>query len=91
MPYQTIGDLILSFPGATNIEHYRRELDLDNAQAKVSYTLDGMRFTREVFASAPDNVIAMRLTADQPGEITFTAGMKTPMRASLQATAVTPW
>ena len=81
MPYQTVGDLLLTFPGATNVENYRRELNLDTATATVSYTSDGVRYTREVFASAPDNVIVVRLTADKPGKISFTAGMKTPMKA----------
>ncbi|MHB9008440.1 MAG: glycoside hydrolase family 95 protein, partial [Limisphaerales bacterium] len=69
MPYQTVGDLMLTFTGATNAQHYQRDLDLDTATATVSYVADGVRFTREVFASAPDNVIVVRLTADQPGRI----------------------
>ena len=84
MPYQTVGDLLLTFPGATNVEDYRRDLDLDTATATVSYTSDGVRYTREVFASAPDNVIVVRLTADKPGRISFTAGMKTPMKATVE-------
>ena len=50
-----------------NLENYRRELNLDTATATVSYTSDGVRHTREVFASAPDNVIVVRLTANKPG------------------------
>jgi alpha-L-fucosidase 2 len=84
MPYQTVGDLLLTFPGATNAENYRRELSLDSATATVGYTADGVRYTREVFASAPDNVIVLRLSADQPGKIAFTAGMKTPMKATVE-------
>jgi alpha-L-fucosidase 2 len=84
MPYQTVGDLLLTFPGATNAEDYRRELNLDTATTAVSYTTDGVRYTREVFASAPDNVIVLRLSADQPGKIAFTAGMKTPMKATVE-------
>jgi alpha-L-fucosidase 2 len=83
MPYQTVGDLLLTFPDAT-IESYRRDLDLDTATATVSYTSAGVRHTREVFASAPDNVIAVRLAADRPGAISFAAGMKTPMAASVE-------
>jgi alpha-L-fucosidase 2 len=84
MPYQTVGDLLLTFPGTSNVENYRRDLNLDTATATVSYTRDGVRFTREVFASAPDNVIAVRLAADKPGRISFAAGMKTPMTASVE-------
>ena len=84
MPYQTVGDLLLTFPGATNAENFRRELNLDTATTTVSYTSDGVRYTREVFANAPDNVIVMRLAADMPGKISFVAGMKTPMPASVE-------
>ena len=86
MPYQTVGDLLLAFPETGAPADYRRELDLDTATASVSYTHEGVRFTREVFASAPDNVIAVRLTADKPGRISLVASMKTPMAAKTVAT-----
>ena len=82
MPYQTVGSLFLTFAGETNYSDYRRELDLATATTTTSYTMDGVRFTREVFVNAPDNVIVVRLTADQPGKIAFSAGMKTPMRGA---------
>src|SRR6478736_766423 len=84
MPYQTIGDLLLDMSGATNVENYRRDLNLDTATAGVSYTSAGVRYTREVFASAPDKVIVVRLTADRKGMIAFTAGMKTSMKATVE-------
>ena len=46
-------------------------------------TAGGVRFTREVFSSPVDQVIVVRLTADKPGKVTFTAGMKTPQKASV--------
>jgi alpha-L-fucosidase 2 len=84
MPYQTVGDLLLTFSGATNVQNYRRDLDLDTATATVSYTSDGVRYLREIFADAPDNVIVVRLSADQPGRISFDAAMRTSMRASVE-------
>jgi alpha-L-fucosidase 2 len=84
MPYQTVGDLLLTFTGTTNTENYRRELNLDTATAIVSYTSDGVRYTREVFANAPDHVIVVRLTADQRGKVSFAAGMKTSMKATVE-------
>src|SRR5688572_26641553 len=57
MPYQTLGDLTLTFPGIDTVEHYRRDLDLTTATAHVSYVAGGVRFEREVFASAPDQTI----------------------------------
>jgi alpha-L-fucosidase 2 len=83
MPYQTVGDLLLSFPEVSNVENYRRGLNLDTATASVSYTSNGVRYTREVFASAPDHAIVVRLTADRPGAISFSAEMTTPMSASV--------
>ena len=83
MPYQTIGDLLLSFPEIASVENYRRELNLDLAVAIVSYSAGGVRFTREVFASPIDQVIAVRLLATKPGQISFTASMKTPQKAGV--------
>jgi alpha-L-fucosidase 2 len=84
MPYQTVGDLLLSFPEASG-ENYRRELNLDTATATVTYIKDEVQYTRAVFASAPDKVIVVRFTADQPGRISFAAEMKTPMKATVEA------
>jgi alpha-L-fucosidase 2 len=78
MPYETAGDLFLEFPGTNAVTDYRRELDLDTAIARVSFVRNGVRFTREMFASPVDQVIVVRLTADRPGQISFTAGMTTP-------------
>jgi len=68
--YQPCGDLLLDFPhdGATN---YRRALDLDSAVASVRYDFHGVTFQRDTFASAPDHVIVLRLTASQPGQLSF--------------------
>ncbi len=52
-----------------NYTNYSRELDLNNSQATVSYTLDGVTYTREYFISNPGNVMAIRLTADKKGAI----------------------
>ena len=76
--YQPLGDLRLTFPGHDKAEDYRRELDLSRAVAKVSYRVNGATYTREVFASYPDNVIVVRLTADRPGSLTFDALLNSP-------------
>jgi alpha-L-fucosidase 2 len=81
MQYQTVGDLLLKFPDA-KADRYRRDLNLDTATAGVIYTSGGVKYTREVFANAPDNVIVVRLTADKPGSISFTAGLKSPLWGS---------
>jgi alpha-L-fucosidase 2 len=84
MPYQTVGDLLLTFAGSTNVDNYRRELDLESATATVSYTMEGVRYVREVFASGPDKVIVLRIKADKRGKISFAAGMRTPMKATVE-------
>ena len=81
MPYQTVGSLLLDMPGHAGYAGYRRELDLSRAVATTSYTAGGVTYRREVFASFPDRVIVMRLTADQPGKLTFSLRYKTPLKA----------
>ena len=88
MPYETVGDLLLDFPGQTVGENYRRDLNLDTAIASVSYTAGGVKFNREVFASPVDQVIVVRLTADKPGQISFVASWKTPMKADITGLAL---
>src|SRR3954470_17952574 len=87
MPYQTVGDLALTFSPVDVVENYRRDLDLATATAHVTYTAGGVTFSREVFASAPDQVIVMRLTASRPGQISFEARMQTPQPAHVEATS----
>ena len=69
--YQSLADLRLSFDHEGEITDYQRSLDLDAGVARVTYRVDGVRYTREVFASHPDQVVVVRLTADRAGAITF--------------------
>ena len=78
MPYQTFGDLRLNFPGHTRYTNYYRELSLDSARAVVRYEVDGVRYQRETFTSFTDQVVITRVTASQPGKITFNATMTSP-------------
>ena len=83
MPYETVGNLNLSFPELGEVSEYRRDLNLDSAIASVSFVADGVRFRRELFASPVDQVIVCRLTADKPGRISFSAGLNTPQKANV--------
>jgi alpha-L-fucosidase 2 len=69
--YQTIGDLRLNFDYEDPISDYRRELNLDTAVMRLTYHVRGVRYTREVFASHPDQVIVVRVTADRPGQVSL--------------------
>jgi len=71
--YQTLGDLFIETDLGNTVTQYRRELDLDTAIAKTTFTVDGVEYTREVFCSAPDQVLVARFTADKPGRINFVA------------------
>ncbi|MCX6375329.1 MAG: glycoside hydrolase family 95 protein, partial [Armatimonadetes bacterium] len=55
--YQTLGDLRLTFDHGDKCTDYIRDLDLSDAVASVSYQVDGVHYRREVFASAPAQVI----------------------------------
>jgi hypothetical protein len=80
--YQVLGNLHLSLSCDTNalVENYRRELNLKDALAHVEFTRAGVKFTREMFTSAPDEVIVLRLSADHPKEISFEARLDRPER-----------
>jgi alpha-L-fucosidase 2 len=69
--YQTLGDLRLTFEHEGTPTDYRFELDIDTAIARLTYRLDGVRYTREVFASHPAQAIVVRLTADAPAKLTM--------------------
>ncbi len=78
--YQTLGDLTLKFDGPRDFGDYRRQLDLDTAVAKVRYRQGDAVFTREVFSSAVDQVLVVRIGCNQPGKISFSAALSRPER-----------
>jgi alpha-L-fucosidase 2 len=73
--YQNFGEVLLSHLGTGEITNYRRELDLGKAIAQVSYTQAGVDYLREYFASYPDGVIVVRVSASQPGKISLQASL----------------
>ncbi|ACV12861.1 alpha/beta hydrolase domain-containing protein [Halorhabdus utahensis DSM 12940] len=73
-PYQTFGDLSIDV-GHDAVTDYRRELDLSAGVARVRYDHEGTTYVREYFASAPDDAIVIRLTAEEPGAVTATVGL----------------
>lgn len=71
--FQPVGELKLAFDGHEAYTDFYRELNIEQAVAKTSYTAGGVTYTREVLASLPDRVIAIRLTASRPESLNFTA------------------
>ena len=85
LAYQLVGNLRLAFGSASGASQYNRTLDLTTATVTTTYVLNGVRYQREVFASAPDQVIAIRLTADRAGSITFNATFDSPQRTTVSS------
>lgn len=72
--YLPLGDLLLSFAGHDlPAEDYVRELDLEHGVSRVSYRIGEVRYTRELFASYPDQALVIRITADNKRAISFKA------------------
>lgn len=71
--FQPVGNLHLSFEGHENYTDYYRELDIERAVVKTTYTVNGVKYTREILASFPDRVIVMHLTASKPNSLSFIA------------------
>ena len=73
--FQPLGDLRMFFYGVdTDIfrdRNYRRDLDMETGITSVSYECDGVKYRREAFVSYPDRVMVVRITADQPGALSF--------------------
>ncbi len=88
MPYQTIGDLLISMPASETPFDYERELDLETAIATTRFTLGGLRHVREVFASPADDLIVVRLSlhdTEQPsygGRLGFSLAFQSPLPAT---------
>jgi alpha-L-fucosidase 2 len=76
--YQPLGDLWLRFPDHAPATDYRRELDLEDGVVRVSYRVGQATFRREVLSSAVDQVIAVHLTCDQPGQISLEVALASP-------------
>jgi len=86
-PYQPLGDLFIDFPEHEHVEDYRRELDLATGVATVTYRIGSAHYRREVFVSAPDQVMAVHITCDQPGSISLKATLNRVQDSRTEAVA----
>ncbi len=71
VPYQPFGDLYITFKGHENYKNYHRELDIEQALSKISYTVNDVEFKREVLSSFPDQIIAVNLTSSKSKALNF--------------------
>ena len=76
MKYQSLGNLHLFFKNQDTVSQYQRWLDLETGISGVSYQANGISWKREVFASHPDQIIVVRISADRAGSISFTANLR---------------
>lgn len=76
--FQTMGDLWIDFANKEAYSDYRRELNLEDATATVTYTQGDVHFKREIFISHPDQVMVIRLSADKQQQMSFTCRMTRP-------------
>jgi alpha-L-fucosidase 2 len=96
--YQPLGTLTADLEHAGVVSGYRRELDLEEACARTHYQVNGVAFEREVFASAPDQVIVALFSAGQPGALNanialggaLTRFVTAPSNRELQLTGKAP-
>lgn len=85
MRFLPLGDLIIDFPTHSNVKGYRRDLNLKTGLASVSYSVDGVDYTRTALASLADNVLAVKLTASKAGALDFNVGFSSQMQYEVSA------
>jgi hypothetical protein len=71
-------ELYLCFDHGDKVDDYERSLSLDDAVASCRYRWKGVTYTREIIASYPDRVLVIRLTASQPGALSFSVCPEIP-------------
>ncbi|MEK7719010.1 MAG: glycoside hydrolase family 95 protein [Bacteroidota bacterium] len=83
--YQPVGDLLLDFDHPQEISGYRRELNMDNGLVEISYQSGNVTYTREVFASYPDNVLVARIYASRKGALNFSVSLNSQLPYQVSA------
>jgi alpha-L-fucosidase 2 len=82
--FQPLADLVLNFEHGV-VSEYRRDLNLDSAVASVSYQAGGVRYLREVFSSAPDQVIVVRLSSSKPAALNCEVRLTSQLRSQSES------
>ncbi len=78
--YLPLGRLLLTCELSGDINDYRRSLSLNTAICETHFTCGGVNYCREVICSYPDGVMAVHMTADKSGSLTFTATLDSQLR-----------
>ncbi|MXV52255.1 glycoside hydrolase family 95 protein [Pedobacter sp. HMF7647] len=86
--YMPLGDLrIKQNFRSENLRSYYRDLNIENAVATTKYTAGGVNYTREIFSSAPDQVIVIRIRADKPGQLNLEISSKSQLKFTTESIA----
>ncbi|MDB5193641.1 MAG: glycoside hydrolase family 95 protein [Segetibacter sp.] len=80
--YQPFGDVFLNFANHTNATNYKRELDIEKAVSRTTYSVNGVQYTREYLASQPNQAIIIHLTSSKPASISFDVDLNSPHKYS---------
>jgi len=86
--YQSFGELVLNHGQKDSTwADYRRDLDLASGIASVTYTKGSITYRREYFASYPDGVIVMHVSADEAEALDLSASLALPENRSVEIEA----
>lgn len=87
--YMPLGDIVLRMIHGSAYSDYAHTLSMEQAVVTLSYSVDGVRYTRESFASHADNVIVMRITADRRHSVNLVAGLRSVLHNECSAADTT--
>ncbi|MVM35190.1 glycoside hydrolase family 95 protein [Spirosoma sp. HMF4905] len=90
--YMPLGDLILKqdVKGAKPSAYYR-DLDIQKAVATTRFTVNGTEYKREIFSSAPDQAMVIRLTASKPGQLSFDVATRSQLHVQNVGNGNSEW
>ncbi len=80
--YQPCGDLLVSLDNTSSFTDYTRQLDLAEGVHTIAFSVAGVKYTQETFASHPDKVLMHRVKVDKPGMLACTVRMISPHKSS---------
>ncbi|MBR6967945.1 MAG: glycoside hydrolase N-terminal domain-containing protein [Ruminococcus sp.] len=69
--YVPLGELKIELEAAGKARRYARSLDIGSAVADVSFTVNGVTYTKEYFVSAPDEIMVVRICASEASAVSL--------------------
>jgi alpha-L-fucosidase 2 len=78
--YSPLGTLFINAKHNGDAGNYYRELDISQAVSRVTYEVDGAKYTREYFISHPDKIMAIKITTSKPGSLNFDVSIRSQLK-----------